>query len=280
MQHLMKTIDTLRLNRNAYETLQQTKDTNVRYMIGSGEYWDCILHILPEKTSFVGRQPTGSWTALKTLIGLTEISAVSGPDANNLYKSRGTKRKLVGGSDGSLAGSQTSASEPCIKYVGGPLRQYTSPFGNTALLEVTVRPPVKSELDYSDVITELPLDLRHVFTVVLPEPETLLVEKEKPSSPLPSSPAEAMKRANLNDKIGMTFDNVGGLNAQLQDIARRVLASRANPEMARKLGIQHVKGILLSGPPGCGYVPNTSMIWETKAFLHLPFLIVVVVASL
>ena len=33
---------------------------------------------------------------------------------------------------------------------------------------------------------------------------------------------------------------------------RRVLASRADPEAARRLGISHVRGILLSGPPGCG----------------------------
>jgi vesicle-fusing ATPase len=31
-----------------------------------------------------------------------------------------------------------------------------------------------------------------------------------------------------------------------------VLASRANPAVARRLGVSHVRGILLSGPPGCG----------------------------
>lgn len=35
-------------------------------------------------------------------------------------------------------------------------------------------------------------------------------------------------------------------------IKRRVLASRANPAAARRLGVSHVRGILLSGPPGCG----------------------------
>ena len=56
----------------------------------------------------------------------------------------------------------------------------------------------------------------------------------------------------LNKKLGMDFENVGGLDKQLDDIARRVLASRANPAAARKLGVSHVRGILLSGPPGCG----------------------------
>ena len=45
---------------------------------------------------------------------------------------------------------------------------------------------------------------------------------------------------------------VGGLEAQLEAIVRRVLASRADPAAARALGISHVRGILMSGPPGCG----------------------------
>ena len=35
-------------------------------------------------------------------------------------------------------------------------------------------------------------------------------------------------------------------------IVRRVLASRADPAAARRLGVAHVRGVLLSGPPGCG----------------------------
>ena len=46
--------------------------------------------------------------------------------------------------------------------------------------------------------------------------------------------------------------NIGGLGDQLEQIVRRVLVSRADPKAARKLGISHVRGIMLSGPPGCG----------------------------
>lgn len=44
---------------------------------------------------------------------------------------------------------------------------------------------------------------------------------------------------------------VGGADAQLGQIFRRVFASRsAPPELVKQLGIRHVKGLLLHGPPG------------------------------
>ncbi|KAJ1627418.1 P-loop containing nucleoside triphosphate hydrolase protein, partial [Pavlovales sp. CCMP2436] len=53
-------------------------------------------------------------------------------------------------------------------------------------------------------------------------------------------------------RAGGLSSEVGGLEAQLDAIVRRVLASRASPVAARRLGVSHVRGILLSGPPGCG----------------------------
>ncbi len=46
---------------------------------------------------------------------------------------------------------------------------------------------------------------------------------------------------------------IGGLNAEFNNIFRRAFASRIFPiSVVQKLGIQHVKGILLHGPPGTG----------------------------
>ncbi|EKE39654.1 hypothetical protein ENUP19_0080G0104 [Entamoeba nuttalli] len=46
---------------------------------------------------------------------------------------------------------------------------------------------------------------------------------------------------------------VGGLDKEFTDILRRAFMSRMFPsETIKKLGIKHVKGILLYGPPGCG----------------------------
>ncbi|KAG5179622.1 vesicle-fusing ATPase [Tribonema minus] len=47
--------------------------------------------------------------------------------------------------------------------------------------------------------------------------------------------------------------SVGGLDTQLEEIVRRVLATRALPADVRQaLGVSHVRGLLLYGPPGCG----------------------------
>lgn len=46
---------------------------------------------------------------------------------------------------------------------------------------------------------------------------------------------------------------IGGLDAEFSDIFRRAFASRIfEPSFIQKLGIKHVKGILLYGPPGTG----------------------------
>jgi SpoVK/Ycf46/Vps4 family AAA+-type ATPase len=47
--------------------------------------------------------------------------------------------------------------------------------------------------------------------------------------------------------------NIGGLDDQFVTMFRRAFASRSvKPDIAKRLGLKHVKGILLYGPPGCG----------------------------
>jgi vesicle-fusing ATPase len=110
----------------------------------------------------------------------------------------------------------------------------------------------------------LEIDVDEILAVLIPE------EKKQEETPAPHASkktnrgaavgmtfeeipsSHAPKKTNLGAAMGMTFDKVGGLDNQLDAIARRVLASRANPATARRLGVSHVRGILLSGPPGCG----------------------------
>lgn len=45
---------------------------------------------------------------------------------------------------------------------------------------------------------------------------------------------------------------IGGLDEQFTTMFRRAFASRIFPGLVKQLGINHIRGILLYGPPGCG----------------------------
>jgi len=66
--------------------------------------------------------------------------------------------------------------------------------------------------------------------------------------------AEEKKNAGmLNPKFRFADMGIGGLDAEFGMIFRRSFASRLfPPEVTKKLGIRHVKGMLLYGPPGTG----------------------------
>jgi SpoVK/Ycf46/Vps4 family AAA+-type ATPase len=258
VEYLMDRVNEVRLNQGVYDKIIEPpleKDDNsdlkqelVKFRVASGTDWDCILYFLPRDAEWRGRRPSGSWAIVKTLIGVAEIAALSGPDRDGRYKKKTTK-DLRGGGDGSLAGGKSTAGLDCIKYVGGPLRAYMGKAGKTVLLEVVVTPPITA-LDahaYREDLEQFE-DIESILSIVEAIPEPDKAEKDEP---LPTvSVTETAK--HLGNSMGMSFDKVGGLDAQLDAIARRVLASRANPEAARRLGVSHVRGILLSGPPGCG----------------------------
>ena len=75
---------------------------------------------------------------------------------------------------------------------------------------------------------------------------------------MPEPPPEKTDTSQLHLKDMLadgSFERygVGGLDAEFLTIFRRVFASRmVPPEMVAKLGMRHVKGMLLYGPPGTG----------------------------
>ena len=255
MDSLMQQVDQVRLKRGVYDQLllQQSSQSqkNARFRIApGGKSWDCLLHVLPEGSFYQGRWPTGSWSVLKTLIGVAEISSLVENNSGQLLRKRTTK-DLRGGSDGSLAAGQSSGGAPCVKYVGGPLRRYSGKYGKTVMLEVVVRPPIGKEDEPLENIEELSLPLEEVLSIFV---EPVQSNDGDPSTKSNAAATIDLRNAtNLGKKMGMSFDQVGGLDKQLDAIARRVLASRANGgTAAKRLGISHVRGVLLSGPPGCG----------------------------
>ena len=67
------------------------------------------------------------------------------------------------------------------------------------------------------------------------------------------------KQTTVNSSLFKTKDfsfeklGIGGLDKQFEDIFRRAFSSRVFPQsVVKRLGIQHVKGMLLHGPPGTG----------------------------
>lgn len=68
-----------------------------------------------------------------------------------------------------------------------------------------------------------------------------------------SNESNIMSRELFKDDFNFENIGIGGLDNDLAAILRRSLSSRAiKPSIIKKLGINHVKGIILHGPPGTG----------------------------
>ncbi|KAF7332361.1 hypothetical protein MKEN_00117800 [Mycena kentingensis (nom. inval.)] len=68
-----------------------------------------------------------------------------------------------------------------------------------------------------------------------------------------SSAKKAPPNAILSPNFKFEDMGIGGLDNEFSDIFRRAFASRVFPHaLVEKLGIDHVKGLLLHGPPGTG----------------------------
>jgi SpoVK/Ycf46/Vps4 family AAA+-type ATPase len=241
----------------------EDEDRAVRVCVAGGDAWDCMLHVLPPGSAWQGRWPTGSWAIVKSLLGMAEVAMLRGPDRNTGEYKKATTKKLRGGSDGSLGSGASTTGDDCVKYVGGPLRSYAGQSGNTVVLEIVIRPPINTDVDMTGIgdkefIEPLTEDIATVLDIrEPPEPEPVEEDNNTPTTITTTAkeitkPSSSNKPPDINSALGMSFDEVGGLDVQLNSIARRVLASRANPAAAKRLGVSHVRGILLSGPPGCG----------------------------
>lgn len=57
----------------------------------------------------------------------------------------------------------------------------------------------------------------------------------------------------FNQVVDSSLMNIGGLTEELQIIFRRLFASRLLPtNVLKEMGIRHVRGVIIYGPPGCG----------------------------
>ncbi|MCX8190400.1 MAG: CDC48 family AAA ATPase [Candidatus Diapherotrites archaeon] len=76
------------------------------------------------------------------------------------------------------------------------------------------------------------------FAKIVPETKIVISEKRVK--------AEAMKIPSI------TYENVGGLKEEISMIREMVELPMRHPEVFERIGISAPKGVLLTGPPGCG----------------------------
>ncbi|KAI3620161.1 hypothetical protein CBS9595_002128 [Malassezia furfur] len=86
-------------------------------------------------------------------------------------------------------------------------------------------------------------------------PQTQINFIKAPNSPMQLKASGKRPRTNAILQPNFKFEDmgIGGLDSEFSAIFRRAFASRIfPPDLVDKLGIQHVKGLLLYGPPGTG----------------------------
>ena len=82
---------------------------------------------------------------------------------------------------------------------------------------------------------------------VLVEQKNLTIVKK-----IPKSKKFSVESFVIMEKPTITWDNIGGLKRQIQEIQEVVELPLKKPELFKKVGIKPPKGILLYGPPGTG----------------------------
>lgn len=68
----------------------------------------------------------------------------------------------------------------------------------------------------------------------------------------PGSPTTANEESDSNNLPDVTYEDIGGLNEEIQDIREMIEVPMRYPELFNKLGVEPPRGVLLHGPPGTG----------------------------
>ncbi|KAF9057846.1 vesicular-fusion protein SEC18 [Panaeolus papilionaceus] len=93
---------------------------------------------------------------------------------------------------------------------------------------------------------------RH-FGIIFDKTDVTFIKAPDSLIKIKSSAKKAPPNAILAPNFKFEDMGIGGLDNEFNDIFRRAFASRVFPPgLVDKLGIQHVKGIILHGPPGTG----------------------------
>ncbi|MDD4983871.1 MAG: CDC48 family AAA ATPase [Candidatus ainarchaeum sp.] len=94
------------------------------------------------------------------------------------------------------------------------------------------------------LINVLGTQLQLIVTKMEPSPGRITWDTDLKIADKPMKVAEKTK--------GIRYENIGGLEKEIEAIREMVEIPMKNPEVFRKLGISPPKGVLLHGPPGTG----------------------------
>ncbi|KAG6828494.1 hypothetical protein H0H92_007810 [Tricholoma furcatifolium] len=91
------------------------------------------------------------------------------------------------------------------------------------------------------------------FGILMDKTDMTFMKAPDSAIKIKSSAKKAPPNAILAPNFKFEDMGIGGLDSEFSEIFRRAFASRVFPPgLVEKLGIEHVKGILLHGPPGTG----------------------------
>lgn len=91
------------------------------------------------------------------------------------------------------------------------------------------------------------------FGALIQETDVTFIKASDANLKLKGSSKKAPPNAILAPNFKFEDVGIGGLDSEFSAIFRRAFASRVFPPgLVDKLGIQHVRGLLLHGPPGTG----------------------------
>jgi|UniRef100_A0A7J2U3V4 proteasome regulatory subunit len=69
---------------------------------------------------------------------------------------------------------------------------------------------------------------------------------------LPRVDDPQVRAFEIIEKPNVTYNDIGGLDEQIEELKEVVELPLKNPQMFKMIGVEPPKGVLLHGPPGCG----------------------------
>jgi hypothetical protein len=234
--------------------------------LAGGEDWEMKLHLFMSKgpagtddapAPYSDTYPTGSLVCLKPLLGITKLRKVRKIGSRTVPI--GDVIPLQGSSAGGDAFGGSKVNDLQL-LLGGAIQELSGTSGPSAVLEIGLLPPMglPSRFDASLPCLSEPTTPAHktlaasffsITDAAAAEEERGvgegMVGEEGAVADIDEGRRVVVGGAATQATADKLTSNIGGLGGQLEQIVRRVLVSRADPKAARRLGISHVRGIML-----------------------------------